>query len=53
MTASAFAAYVRRPRAEMPPYTAKVLADSDLTDMYAFVASRPRPASPPPSTERP
>ncbi len=34
---SPFAAQTRTPRAEMPPYTAKVLSDSDLADIYAFV----------------
>ena len=27
----------------MPPYTAKVLSDSDLADIYAFVKSVPQP----------
>jgi hypothetical protein len=28
----------------MPPYTAKVLADADLANIYAFVRSQPEPA---------
>lgn len=44
MTLTAFSAYVRRPRGEMPPYTDKVLSDAALADIYAFVVSRPRPA---------
>ena len=36
-----FAAYVRAPRGEMPPYTAKVLAEKDLADIYAYLASLP------------
>jgi mono/diheme cytochrome c family protein len=38
-----FIRYVRQPRAEMPPYTAKVLSDADLTDMHAFLRALPRP----------
>ncbi len=34
-----FAALLRNPRAEMPPYTAKVLSDGDLAAIYAFVKS--------------
>jgi ubiquinol-cytochrome c reductase cytochrome c subunit len=39
-----FTRYVRAPRNEMPPYTAKVLSDAELADIHAFVSSRPRPA---------
>ena len=42
-----FAAYVRAPRGEMPPYTAKVLAEKDLVDIYAYLAALP----PPPAVE--
>ncbi len=38
-----FVAYVRAPRGEMPPYTAKVMTDQDLADVHAFLRSRPRP----------
>jgi len=38
-----FTRYVRTPRNDMPPYTTKVLPDGDLADLYAYVASRPRP----------
>jgi ubiquinol-cytochrome c reductase cytochrome c subunit len=41
----AFARYVRAPRLQMPPYTEKILADADLADLYAFVQSRPKPAT--------
>ena len=41
-----FISYVRRPTGEMPPYTAKVLSDAQLTDMHAFVSSRPKPRNP-------
>jgi mono/diheme cytochrome c family protein len=37
----AFAAWVRRPKGEMPPYTSRVLSDEELADIYAFVVSRP------------
>jgi mono/diheme cytochrome c family protein len=36
-------AYVRHPRGSMPPFTAKVVSDSDLTDIHAFLASVPAP----------
>jgi len=35
--------YVRKPTGEMPPYTAKVISDAELTDIYAYLQSRPRP----------
>jgi ubiquinol-cytochrome c reductase cytochrome c subunit len=41
----AFSKYVRKPAGEMPPYTAKVVTDQDLADVYAFLASIPQPAS--------
>ncbi|HJZ77524.1 MAG TPA: cytochrome c [Vicinamibacterales bacterium] len=40
----AFVAYVRAPRGDMPPYTAKVMAEQDLADVHAYLRSRPRPA---------
>ncbi len=36
-------AYVRHPAAQMPPYTSKVVPDSDLADIHAFLASLPKP----------
>jgi len=42
-----FARYVRAPRLQMPPYTEKILSDADLADLYVFVQSRPKPATPP------
>jgi ubiquinol-cytochrome c reductase cytochrome c subunit len=39
----AFATYVRAPRGEMPPYTAKVISEQNLADIYAFLAALPRP----------
>jgi mono/diheme cytochrome c family protein len=35
--------YVRKPRGEMPPYTAKVISDKDLADIYAYLQSRKQP----------
>jgi mono/diheme cytochrome c family protein len=35
--------YVRKPLGEMPPYTAKVVSDQELADVYAFLQSRARP----------
>ena len=40
---AAFTLQVRSPRNDMPPYTAKVLSDADLADIYAFVQSLPQP----------
>src|SRR5690242_20418252 len=42
---TAFSRYVRQPTGQMPPYTAKVVSDADLTNIYAFVQSRPAPAT--------
>ena len=40
-----FTAYVRAPKNQMPPYTAKLLSDAELADIYAFLRARPRPIS--------
>ena len=40
---AAFSRYVRRPTGQMPPYTAKVVTDADLANIYAFIRSRPEP----------
>src|ERR1700675_2037871 len=37
------ASYVRKPSGEMPPYTAKVVSDQELADIYAFLQSRLHP----------
>jgi ubiquinol-cytochrome c reductase cytochrome c subunit len=42
---AAFSRYVRQPTGQMPPYTTKVVSDADLTNIYAFVQSRPAPPS--------
>jgi mono/diheme cytochrome c family protein len=43
---AAFAAYIRHPTNNMPPYAAKVVPDSDVADIYAFLQSikAPTPA---------
>jgi mono/diheme cytochrome c family protein len=44
---AAFAAYVRRPTEEMIPYTATVLSEQELADIFAWLRNLP----PPPSVE--
>ena len=43
LAAAALIAYVRHPVGSMPPYTAKVVADAELTDIRAYLASVPEP----------
>ena len=38
-----FLRYVRRPTNQMPPFTAKVVTDAELADVYAFLRSQPVP----------
>lgn len=38
-----FVWYIRHPTAQMPPYSASVLPDQELADIYAFLEVRPRP----------
>ena len=40
---TAFSRYVRRPTGQMPPYTSKVVSDTDLANIYAFLQARPAP----------
>ena len=35
--------YVRKPTNQMPPYTEKVLPNTDLAHIYAYLQSRPAP----------
>jgi ubiquinol-cytochrome c reductase cytochrome c subunit len=43
----ALSRYVRRPTGQMPPYTAKVVSDAELADIYAFLQAAPAaPATP-------
>ena len=39
-----FAQQLRKPAHTMPPYTAPVLSDAQLADIYAYVSSLPGPA---------
>ena len=39
----AFTRQVRKPSNEMPPYTAKVVSDKELADIYAFLLTIPEP----------
>src|SRR6185436_16116721 len=41
MPAPSFVRYVRRPSGAMPAFTAKVLSDQELADIYAYVKSLP------------
>ena len=38
-----FSRYVRRPTGQMPPYTAKIVSDQELADIYAFLLTIPAP----------
>jgi mono/diheme cytochrome c family protein len=38
-----FAAYVRKPSGGMPPFSAAMLPDTDLADIYAYLQARPKP----------
>jgi ubiquinol-cytochrome c reductase cytochrome c subunit len=42
----AFSKYVRQPTDNMIPYTAKVLPDQALADIYAWIRAIPRPPAP-------
>ena len=46
MPLDAFIKYIRTPKGQMPPYTAKVLKDSDLADIHAFLKTIPRSPDP-------
>jgi mono/diheme cytochrome c family protein len=39
----AFSSYVRHPTNQMPPFTAKVVSDKDLADIYSYLQSIPAP----------
>jgi mono/diheme cytochrome c family protein len=41
MNAQSFSRYVRRPAGAMPAFTAKVLSDQELTDIYAYIKALP------------
>ena len=48
MPEEAFVNFVRTTNRQMPPYSEQILSDSDLADIYAYVASIP--AGPDPKT---
>jgi mono/diheme cytochrome c family protein len=37
--------YIRHPSGAMPPYTAKVLSDAEVADIYSFLKTIPAPAA--------
>jgi ubiquinol-cytochrome c reductase cytochrome c subunit len=43
LPADAFAGYVRHPTGGMPPFSAAILSDADLADIYAYLEARPKP----------
>jgi mono/diheme cytochrome c family protein len=40
-----FAAFLRTTSRAMPPYREKILSDTDLADIYAYLQSIPKPAN--------
>ena len=40
-----FAAFLRTTSRAMPPYREKILSDTDLADIYAYLQSIPKPAA--------
>lgn len=44
LSVTAVIAYLRQPKGQMPPYVVKVLSDSEVTDIYAFLQSVPKAA---------
>jgi ubiquinol-cytochrome c reductase cytochrome c subunit len=40
---AAFTKELRQPRDQMPPYTAKIMPDKEIADIYAFLTSLPAP----------
>ena len=40
-----FAAFLRTTSRAMPPYREKILSDGDLSDIYAYLQSIPKPAN--------
>ena len=43
ISASSIMNYIRKPTGNMPPYTAKIVSDQDVADIYAYLKSVPRP----------
>jgi mono/diheme cytochrome c family protein len=42
---AAFSRYIRQPAGQMPPYTIKIVPDTDLAHIYAFLLALPEPPS--------
>jgi mono/diheme cytochrome c family protein len=42
MAFAAFMRQIRKPRSEMPPYTAKIVTDQEVADIYAFLQTIPQ-----------
>lgn len=40
-----FTRYIRAPKGQMSPYTAKVVPDAEVADIHAYLRTRPRPAA--------
>ena len=40
---AALSRYVRQPTGQMPPYTTKIVSDTDLAHIYAFLRALPEP----------
>jgi len=40
---AAFSRYVRQPTGQMPPYTSRIVSDTDLAHIYAFLQALPEP----------
>ena len=43
LSAPALTAYIRKPGPGMPPYSAKVMPDSEVADVRAYLATIPEP----------
>jgi len=43
ITYTRFLSYLRKPTGEMPPYTAKVVPDQQVADIFAFMQTLPKP----------
>ncbi len=41
-----FSSFVRSSNRAMPPYSAAILSDADLADIYAYLQSIPKPSNP-------
>jgi mono/diheme cytochrome c family protein len=39
-------AFVRGTSGAMPPFSSKIVTDAELSDIYAYLQSRPKPADP-------